>query len=155
MSSVSDLLSSVYNTTPATSIASSATQPPAAQQNLAQEATALASQGDVVVSLTGASSSSSLTYSATDLFNSLAQSGTDNGSTTSLQSLDQSVTNSLYSVSPTAASNAAGIYSAVAAQTGSSLDVSSLLADALKQNPALAGAITATSLSQGIISILA
>jgi hypothetical protein len=127
---------------------------------LASEATTLALDAGVIVSL-GGGSSSSLTYDATGLFNSLAQAGQLSGAaltpgansqTSATQSLNQGILNGLPSTATSSSTLAAssGVYNSA----GTVEPTSTNWANALKANPALASTVIADSYDQGIVATL-
>ena len=157
MSTISSVTpSSVYSYNAPITNAGSVVQ--TANAGLAQTAVSLSAEGNIVATL-GGGSSSSLTYDAAGLLNSLAQAGTATSSVqtagnssnpaTAQNSTDQGIVSTLTS-SPTTS----GVYNSSGTLQGLQSNTSANWASALKANPSLASAVISDSINQGIVGTL-
>ena len=128
-----------------------------AEAGLAQTAVTLSSDGNIVAMLGGAASSS-LTYNAAGLLNSLVQAGAATSSaqtstaSSNPQSSAQNSTNQAIANTLPASSAASGINNSSGTLPGISTNAS--WASALKANPALAATVSADTFDQGIVGTL-
>ncbi len=125
---------------------------------LVQEAASLSAIGNIVTTL-GGGSTSSLTYDAAGLLNTLVQAGTASSSSqttansanpaSAQNSTDQGIVNTLAT-----SSTASGVYTSSGSLQGLPSNTSATWASALKNNPGLASTVISDSFNQGIVGTL-
>lgn len=167
-------VSSIGTSTPATyqyspTVSTGSTASPvvtSTDPGLAQQASALSATAGIVATLGSASTTTTLTYDAAGLYNSIAQAGTSTTTTPTIAvpaagsnteiAAQQSLNSAVVATLPNS-STASGYYDGTGVLQSASSGGASLTANwasALKANPNLAQVVAADSYAQGIVGTL-